>query len=255
MLIVLSPAKSLDFETPVKTRKATTPALMQRSAELIDVLRGYAPGQIAELMGLSDQLSALNFERYANWSTDTRGARQAVLAFNGDVYGGLDARSLKPKALAWTQQHLRILSGLYGVLRPLDLIHPHRLEMGTKLPTGGARDLVGFWGDAVTDQINEAIAASGAPVLVNLASQEYFHAVQPKRLSVPVIQPVFEEWKDGSYKIISFYAKRARGLMARYAAEKGIVDAEKLKRFKVEGYAFVKKASSQSAWVFRRKVA
>jgi cytoplasmic iron level regulating protein YaaA (DUF328/UPF0246 family) len=254
MLIVLSPAKSLDFDTPVKTKIATTPAMLERSAALIEVLRGYCLGQVAELMSLSDKLAALNVARYAHWTADPAGARQAVLAFNGDVYGGLDARSLKPKALAWTQQHLRILSGLYGVLRPLDLIHPHRLEMGTRLPTAGAKDLVGFWGDEVTDRLNEAIADSGAPVLVNLASQEYFHAVQPKRLAVPVIHPVFEEWKDGQYKIISFYAKRARGLMARYAAEKGIVEAEKLKRFKVEGYGFVKKVSTDTEWVFRRKV-
>jgi cytoplasmic iron level regulating protein YaaA (DUF328/UPF0246 family) len=254
MLIVLSPAKSLDFDTPVKTKTATTPAMLDRSAALIEVLRGYSLGQVAELMSLSDKLAALNVARYADWTPEAGGARQAVLAFNGDVYGGLDARSLKPKALAWTQEHLRILSGLYGVLRPLDLIHPHRLEMGTRLPTAHAKDLVGFWGDDVTDRLNEAIAASGAPVLVNLASQEYFHAVQPKRLRVPVIHPVFEEFKDGQYKIISFYAKRARGLMARYAAEKGIVDAEKLKRFKVEGYGFVKKVSTETEWVFRRKI-
>ncbi len=255
MLIVLSPAKSLDFESPIKTKLVSTPAMLERSAELIDVLRGYSMGQIAELMTLSDKLADLNVSRYADWSADTAGARQAVLAFNGDVYGGLDAASLKPKALAWTQQHLRIVSGLYGVLRPLDLIHPHRLEMGTKLPTADAKDLVGFWGDAVTDRLNEAAEASGATVLVNLASQEYFHAVQPKRLQVPVIHPVFEEWKDGKFKIISFYAKRARGLMARYAAEKHIDDAEKLKKFKVEGYAYVKKASTDTEWVFRRKAA
>jgi cytoplasmic iron level regulating protein YaaA (DUF328/UPF0246 family) len=252
MLIVLSPAKSLDFESPVATKLVSTPAMLDRSAALIEVLRGYSLGQVAELMSLSDKLAALNVARYADWSVDTAGARQAVLAFNGDVYGGLDAPTLKPKALAWTQQHLRILSGLYGVLRPLDLIHPHRLEMGTRLPTAGAKDLVGFWGDAVTDRLNEASAASGATVLVNLASQEYFHAVQPKRLAVPVIHPVFEEWKDGKFKIISFYAKRARGLMARYAAEKSVVDAEQLKKFKVEGYAFDKKVSTDSNWVFRR---
>jgi len=255
MLIVLSPAKSLDFESPVKTKLVSTPAMLERSAALIEVLRGYSPGQIAELMTLSDKLAVLNVGRYADWSPDTNGARQAAMAFNGDVYGGLDAPSLKPKALAWTQQHLRILSGLYGVLRPLDLIHPHRLEMGTRLPTEGARDLVGFWGDAVTDHLNAAIAANGDDVLVNLASQEYFHAVQAKRLGVPVIHPVFEEWKDGKFKIISFYAKRARGLMARYAAEKGAVDAEQLKKFKVEGYAYVKKVSTDTEWVFRRKVA
>lgn len=254
MLIVLSPAKSLDFESPVKTRLHSTPAMLVRSAALIEVLRGYSMGQIAELMSLSDKLADLNVGRYADWRIDTAGARQAALAFNGDVYGGLDAPTLKPKALAWTQQHLRILSGLYGVLRPLDLIHPHRLEMGTRLPVGDTRDLVGFWGDEVTDRLNEAIADNGATALVNLASQEYFHAVQPKRLSVPVIHPVFEEWKDGKFKIISFYAKRARGLMARYAAEKGLTDPEKLKKFKVEDYAFDKKASTDTEWVFRRKL-
>lgn len=255
MLIVLSPAKSLDFESPVKTKLSSTPAMLERSAALIEVLRGYAPGQIAELMSLSDKLAALNVGRYADWRVDTAGARQAALAFNGDVYGGLDAPSLTPKALAWTQQHLRILSGLYGVLRPLDLIHPHRLEMGTRLATAGARDLVHFWGDAVTDRLNEAAADAGAQVLLNLASQEYFHAVQPARLAVPVIHPVFEEWKDGKFKIISFYAKRARGLMARYAADKGIVDVERLKKFKVEGYAFAPKVSTDTNWVFRRQLA
>ena len=255
MLIVLSPAKSLDFESPVKTKLVSTPAMLERSAALIEVLRGYSLGQLAELMTLSDKLAALNIARYADWTISTAGARQAALAFNGDVYGGLDARTMKPKALAWSQEHLRILSGLYGVLRPLDLIHPHRLEMGTRLPTPGAKDLVGFWGDAVTDRLNEAIAANGASALVNLASQEYFHAVQPTRLNVPVIHPVFEEWKDGKFKIISFYAKRARGLMARYAAEKNVVDPEQLKKFKVEGYGFVKKLSTDSEWLFRRKTA
>lgn len=253
MLIVLSPAKSLDFDTPVKSKLHSTPAMLDRSAELIEVLRGYSLGQVAELMSLSDKLADLNVGRYADWRVDTAGARQAVMAFNGDVYGGLDAPTLKPKALAWSAGHLRILSGLYGVLRPFDLIHPHRLEMGTRLPVAGARDLVGFWGDAVTDRLNEAIAAAGAQVLVNLASQEYFHAVQPKRLAVPVIHPVFEDWKDGRYKIVSFYAKRARGLMARYAAEKGLREAGQLKRFKVDGYQFVKQASTDSHWVFRRK--
>jgi cytoplasmic iron level regulating protein YaaA (DUF328/UPF0246 family) len=254
MLIVLSPAKSLDFETRPTTKLTTTPDLLARSSELIDVLRGYSMGQLAELMSLSDPLAALNVARYATWSADTADARQAIMAFNGDVYTGLDARSLKPKALGWTQQNVRILSGLYGVLRPFDLIHPHRLEMGTRLPTPGAKDLYGFWGDAVTGKLNETIAANGAEVLVNLASGEYFRSVRPKLLPVPVITPVFEDWKDGKYKIISFFAKRARGMMARYAAEKGIADVDKLKRFKVDGYAFDKRASSANEWVFRRKL-
>jgi cytoplasmic iron level regulating protein YaaA (DUF328/UPF0246 family) len=254
MLIVLSPAKSLDFETRPTTKLRTTPDMLDRSSALIDELRRYSPGQLAELMDLSDTLAALNVARYATWSTEPEHARQAIMAFNGDVYAGFDARSLKPKQLAFTQQHVRILSGLYGVLRPFDLIHPHRLEMGSRLATPGARDLYGFWGDAVTARLNDAIAANGADVLVNLASEEYFKSVRPTLLPVPVVSPVFEDWKNGKYKIISFFAKRARGMMARYAAEKGITDAQKLKKFKVDGYAFSKRDSTETRWVFRRKI-
>jgi cytoplasmic iron level regulating protein YaaA (DUF328/UPF0246 family) len=254
MLIVLSPAKSLDFDTRATTKLATTPDHLERAGALIDVLRRYSLGELAELMDLSDPLAALNVARYATWSREPQDARQAIMAFNGDVYTGFDARSLKPKALGYAQQHVRILSGLYGVLRPFDLIHPHRLEMGTRLATADAKDLYGFWGDTVTETINGAVQAAGAHALVNLASEEYFKSVRPKRLSVPVISPVFEDWKSGKYKIISFYAKRARGMMARYAAEKGIVDAEKLKKFKVDGYAFSKRDSTETSWVFRRKL-
>jgi cytoplasmic iron level regulating protein YaaA (DUF328/UPF0246 family) len=254
MLIVLSPAKSLDFETRPTTKLFTTPDMLDRSSALIDVLRGYSPGQLTELMDLSDPLAALNVARYATWSAEPEHARQAIMAFNGDVYAGFDARSLKPKQLAFAQQHVRILSGLYGVLRPFDLIHPHRLEMGSRLATPGAKDLYGFWGDAVTARLNDAIAANGAEVLVNLASEEYFKSVRPKLLPVPVVSPVFQDWKNGKYKIISFFAKRARGMMARYAAEKGITDAEKLKKFKVDGYAFSKRDSTETSWVFRRKL-
>lgn len=255
MLIVLSPAKSLDFETRPTTKLTSTPAMLDRSSALIDVLRNYSPGQLAELMELSDSLAALNVARYAAWSADPGHARQAIMAFNGDVYHGFDARSLKPKQLAYAQGHVRILSGLYGVLRPFDLIHPHRLEMGTRLPMPeGSKDLYGFWGDAVTERLNEAIAENGAEVLVNLASEEYFKSVRPKLLPVPVVAPVFEDWKNGKYKIISFFAKRARGMMARYVAEKGIADVEKLKKFKVDGYAFSKKDSTETSWVFRRKL-
>ena len=253
MLIVLSPAKSLDYETPSTTKLHTTPDFLDRSSELIDTLRGYSPGELAELMHLSDTLAHLNVGRYATWSADTTDARQAVMAFNGDVYAGFAARTLKPAAIKYAQAHVRILSGLYGALRPLDLIHPHRLEMGTRLPTAHGKDLYAFWGDTVTESLNGAIAANGAEVLVNLASEEYFKSVRPKKLSVPVITPVFEEWKNGKYKIIPFFAKRARGMMARYASEKAITEAAKLKRFKVDGYGFDKKASTESSWVFRRK--
>ena len=254
MLIVLSPAKTLDLETPVTTKLSTTPDFLDRSGQLIDVLRRYSPHQISELMDISDTLAHLNVGRYASWSPDAHDARQAIMAFNGDVYAGFDARTLKPAQLAYAQSHVRILSGLYGVLRPLDMIHPHRLEMGTRLPTAAGKDLYAFWGESVTGALNGVLAANGSEVLVNLASEEYFKSVKPKLLAAPVITPVFEEWKNGKYKIISFFAKRARGLMARYAAVKGITDPAKLKRFKVDGYAFDKKASDESNWVFRRKL-
>lgn len=254
MLIVLSPAKSLDLETPSSTKLRTTPDFLHRSRELIGVLRAYSPADIGSLMSISDSLAMLNVGRYASWSGEPDGARQAVMAFNGDVYAGLDARSLKPKQLDYAQSRVRILSGLYGVLRPLDLIEPHRLEMGTRLANPHGKDLYAFWGDAVTHKLNEAAAEQGAKVLVNLASEEYFKAVKPKLLTVPVINPVFEDWKNGKYKIISFFAKRARGMMARYAAVKGITDPEKLKKFDVDGYAFVAEASDAKNWVFRRRV-
>jgi len=254
MLIVLSPAKSLDLDTPSSTKLHTTPDFLDRSAQLIELLRTYSPGKLAELMHISDPLAHLNVGRYASWSAQSAEARQAIMTFNGDVYAGFDARSLKPAQLAYAQSHVRILSGLYGVLRPLDLIHPHRLEMGTRLETTYGRDLYAFWGDTVTGAISGAMADSGAEVLVNLASEEYFKSVRPKQLEVPVITPVFEEWKNGQYKIISFFAKRARGMMARYAAVKGITDVAKLKRFKVDGYAFDKKASTEISWVFRRRL-
>ena len=255
MLIVLSPAKSLDYETPPTTKLHTTPDFLKRSGELIDVLRRYSPGELAGLMHISDALAHLNVGRYATWSEDTAEARQAIMAFNGDVYAGFEARTLKPAQLKYAQEHVRILSGLYGALRPLDLIHPHRLEMGTRLATSSGKDLYAFWGDAVSLAIKAAVTDGGANVLVNLASEEYFKSVRPRLLDVPVITPVFEDWKNGQYKIISFFAKRARGMMARYAVEKKIVDVDKLKRFKVDGYAFDKKASTDASWVFRRKQA
>ena len=252
MLIVLSPAKSLDLETPSTTKLQTTPDFLDRSAALIDVLRNFSPGQLAELMSISDPLAVLNVGRYASWTPDTGEARQAIMAFNGDVYAGFDARSLKPKQLDWAQEHVRILSGLYGVLRPFDMIHPHRLEMGTRLATADGKDLYSFWGERITQTLNAQLEATAAEALVNLASEEYFKSVKPKLLKVPVITPVFEEWKGGKYKIISFFAKRARGMMARYAAVKGLTDPEKLKKFNEDGYKFDKRASTETSWVFRR---
>lgn len=255
MLIVLSPAKSLDLETPPTTKLHSQPDFLDHSAQLIDHLREFSPAGIGELMDISDALSALNVARYASWTRDTSEARQAVMTFNGDVYDGLSARTLTPKQLGYAQDRVRILSGLYGMLRPLDLIHPHRLEMGTRLNTPRGKDLYAFWGETITEALNRTAQEQGAEVLVNLASEEYFKSVKRARLAVPVITPVFEDWKNGKYKIISFYAKRARGLLARYAAVKGIQDPQKLKAFNVDGYAFDKKDSDDRTWVFRRRLA
>jgi hypothetical protein len=255
MLIVLSPAKSLDLDSPPTTRKRTTPRFIDDAAALIRVLKPKSPTEIGALMDISDQLSALNVTRYADWHPEHATARQAIMSFDGDVYTGLAARTLDTRALAYVQARVRILSGLYGVLRPLDGMHPYRLEMGTRLANPRGKDLYAFWGERVTAALNADVKDAGAPVLVNLASEEYFRSVKPKLLDVPVITPVFEDWKNGKYKIISFFAKRARGMMARYAAENGIMDAERLKAFDVDGYAYDADASTDKAWVFRRRVA
>jgi cytoplasmic iron level regulating protein YaaA (DUF328/UPF0246 family) len=254
MLIVLSPAKSLDYESPVPTAEHTRPDFIAEAAELIGLLRQLAPHQIGSLMDISDALAQLNAERYAAWSNRFTqfNSRQAVFAFDGDVYDGLAARSMQPAQVDWVQEHVRILSGLYGVLRPLDRMQPYRLEMGTRLANAHGRDLYAWWGETVTQKLIAQIKRNKAQALVNLASEEYFKVVKPKLLPVPVITPVFEDWKDGRYKIISFFAKRARGLMARYAAEHGLCRAEQLREFDSDGYRFDAKASCDIAWVFRR---
>ncbi|MFZ9284374.1 MAG: peroxide stress protein YaaA [Burkholderiaceae bacterium] len=256
MLFLLSPAKTLDYESPLPELPHTAPQFTRRSAELIDVLRKKSPQQIAELMDLSDALSALNVARYEAWSpkASAKNARQAVLAFNGDVYEGLDARSLKRADLEWAQEHLCILSGLYGVLRPLDWMQPYRLEMGTALPTDQGKNLYQFWGSSIAEHLNERLGADKAPVVVNLASQEYFKAVDRKTLKARVIDCVFEDHKGGQYKVISFLAKRARGLMARYAITHRLRKPEQLQGFDSEGYAFAASASDADRLVFRRKV-
>ncbi|MCE2858949.1 MAG: peroxide stress protein YaaA [Oxalobacteraceae bacterium] len=257
MLIVLSPAKTLDYESPLSVKTHTQPDFIPRSSELIALLREMSPAKIGSLMKISDSLSHLNAARYASWSKKFNfdNARQALLAFNGDVYEGLDAASLSEKQLGWAQDHLRILSGLYGVLRPLDLMQPYRLEMGTKLPNARGKDLYAFWADEVTAALNASLQAQKSKALVNLASEEYFKSVKAASLVVPVITPVFEDWKGGKYKIISFYAKRARGLMARFAIEKKITRPESLKDFDSEGYAFEPKGSDDGHWLFRRRLA
>lgn len=259
MIIVLSPAKSLDYETPPHVSKHTIPDFVEDAAELIDELRRYSPQQIASLMDISDALAHLNFQRYADWSPQFHAgnAKQAVLAFNGDVYEGFDAKTLGAADLDYAQRHVRVLSGLYGLLRPLDLLQPYRLEMGTRLPNARGKDLYAFWGERITQALNAQLKRNkGAErVLVNCASTEYFKSVRPARLDARVVTPVFEDWKGGRYKIISFHAKRARGLMARFAVENRIDTPEKLKDFDVEGYAFDPDASNEATFVFRRRIA
>ena len=259
MILVISPAKALDYETPPTTATFTQPDFLDQSAELIDILREKSPAQIAELMSLSDQLSSLNVARYASWSRPfaADNAKQALLAFNGDVYEGLDAKTLDDDDLAWAQDHLRILSGLYGVLRPLDLMQAYRLEMGTRLANPRGKNLYEFWGERITDELNRLLAreeeAGRERVLLNLASDEYFKSVKPKKLAGRIVTPVFEDWKGGRYKIISFYAKRARGLMSRYVITSRIDEVEALQGFDAEGYAFAADASDANTLVFRRR--
>ena len=256
-MFLLSPAKSLDYSPAPPDLAHTQPLFVKQSAELIDVLRQKSPQQIASLMHLSDALATLNAARYEAWRPrfTARNAKQAALAFNGDVYGGLDARTLKPAELAWAQEHLCILSGLYGVLRPLDRMQPYRLEMGTRLATAHGDNLYQFWGSRISDYLNRSLAADRSPVVVNLASQEYFKAVDRKVLRARVIDCVFEEGKGGHYKVVSFFAKRARGLMARYATQHRISTPKKLEAFDLEGYAFAASASEPDRLVFRRAVA
>ncbi len=259
MLLVLSPAKSLDYETPARIKTHTLPRFIDRSAALIERLRELAPQDVAALMDISDKLAVLNVTRYADWSPkfSATNSKQAALAFNGDVYNGLDANNLSEDDLGFAQKHVRILSGLYGLLRPLDRMQPYRLEMGTRLANAAGKDLYAFWGDDVTQLINADMTGlkhEGAPTLVNLASEEYFKVVRPKVLQARVITPVFEDWKGGRYKIISFHAKRARGTMARYAVTHRVTDPARLKRFAQDGYAFDKAASDDARWVFRRRL-
>jgi cytoplasmic iron level regulating protein YaaA (DUF328/UPF0246 family) len=255
MLIVLSPAKSLDLDTPVTTSLSSEPDFLAQSRQLITRMRDFSPQQVGTLMGISDALSSLNVARYASWTGEAADARQAVMAFNGDVYEAFDARTLAPHQLDYAQTHVRILSGLYGLLRPLDMIEPHRLEMGTRLVNAHGKDLYAFWGDTIADGLNRIARQQDARVLVNLASEEYFKSVRMARLDLPVITPVFQDWKNGKYKIISFYAKRARGLLARYAAVNAITDPEQLKQFDYAGYAFDQNESTPRTWMFRRRVA
>ena len=252
MLIVLSPAKALDFTRPPVSAPLTAPQLTGETAELAKVTRKLTAADLKRLMSLSDSLAKLNRERFQAFDPAMEDGLQAAFAFNGDVYSGLKARELDKKGLAHAQKHVRILSGLYGLLRPLDAIQPYRLEMGVRIKTKRGGSLYDFWGDRLAKGLNEAARGHKDPTLVNCASQEYFGAVDRGALAIPVVTAKFLEEKDGSAKVISFYAKKARGLMARYAIDNGIDRADDLRAFDYEGYRFQKDASSDAEWVFSR---
>ena len=259
MLILLSPAKTLDYDTPVSAalaRRATDPMFVPQAQTLIAALRKKSASQVAQLMDLSDTLATLNVQRYRAWQpqADEHNSKPAVLAFNGDVYEGLDAPQLKAADLDWAQDHVVILSGLYGALRPLDRLQPYRLEMGTTLPVGRTKDLYAYWGDTIAHYLNERLAGQAKPVILNLASQEYARAALRPALQARVVECQFEDWKSGRYKVISFFAKRARGLMARWAITHRVKRVDQLQGFAQEGYAVDEQASEPDRLVFRRRV-
>ncbi len=254
MLTVLSPAKTLDYETAPITQSATLPRFMDQSALLVEDARGLNPDDIRALMGVSEQIAHLNHERFMNWQSESTSdnAKQAVLAFKGDVYTGLQAETLSEDDLDFAQTRLRILSGLYGLLRPLDLMQPYRLEMGLKFTNQRGRNLYEFWGEQLTDTLNADLVSAKTEVLINLASNEYFKAVKPKLLNADIITPQFKDLKNGQYKMISFFAKKARGLMARYIIDNRITEPEALKSFSEAGYYYSDEQSQGDQWVFLR---
>ena len=255
MLMVISPAKTLDYTSPLATQRFTQPAFLEESQKLIAVARQLSPAQIGSLMQISDKLAVLNAERFNDWQPNFTpdNARQAILAFKGDVYTGLQAETFSEEDFDYAQQHLRMLSGLYGLLRPLDLMMPYRLEMGIKLANPAGKDLYSFWDEKITRALNEMLASQGDNVLINLASDEYFKSVKPKLLNGEIIKPVFLDEKNGKFKVISFYAKKARGLMSRYIIQNRLTQPEQLKAFDVDGYFFDAEASKGNELVFKRR--
>lgn len=254
MLILISPAKTLDYQSDLATQRYTQPELLAYSQQLIDVARTLNAPEISSLMSVSDKIASLNATRFHQWQPEftPENARQAILAFKGDVYTGLQAESFSEEDFDFAQQHLRMLSGLYGVLRPLDLMQPYRLEMGIRLNNPGGKDLYQFWNTVITDTLNQALTEQGDNVLINLASDEYFKSVKPRQLEAEIIKPVFLDEKNGNYKVISFYAKKARGLMSRYIIQNRLTRPEQLKAFNLDGYAFDESASQQNEWIFKR---
>ncbi|SUG21584.1 UPF0246 protein YaaA [Salmonella enterica subsp. arizonae] len=250
MLILISPAKTLDYQSPLATTRYTQPELLDHSQQLIHQARQLSAPQIARLMGISDKLADLNATRFHDWQPHFTpdNARQAILAFKGDVYTGLQAETFSDADFDFAQQHLRMLSGLYGLLRPLDLMQPYRLEMGIRLENPRGKDLYQFWGDIITDKLNETLASQGDRVVINLASEEYFKSVKPKKLNAELIKPVFLDEKNGKFKVISFYAKKARGLMSRFIIENRLTKPEQLTAFNSEGISLMKKSPHKTSW-------
>lgn len=255
MLTIISPSKTLDYQTPLITKQHSLPEFLESTKQLIDICKKLSSDDLAKLMSISPKLATTNYERFQNWHTDFNldNARQAILAFKGDVYEGLHVEDFNDADLKFAQSHLRILSGLYGLLRPLDLIQPYRLEMGIRLKNGNNTNLYQFWGEKLTNKLNEELSKS--PVLINLASNEYFKAIKPKALNAKIIQPIFLDKSKDDYKVISFYAKKARGLMSRFIIKNSINHSDDIKSFNLEGYQFDSKRSTELEWYFTRNYA
>lgn len=254
MLAIISPAKTLDLESAVPNFTFTQPHLTEHSEQLIEICRQLAPAQIASLMSISDKLAGLNAARFADWQKEhnEQNSRAAIYAFKGDVYTGLEVETLNQDDIQFAQQHLRMLSGLYGLLRPLDLMQAYRLEMGTKLANPKGKDLYAFWGTIITEALQQAIDQQGDNILINLASDEYYKSVKETQLNAQIIKPIFLDNKGGKYKVISFYAKKARGLMCRYIIQNRLTEIEQLKDFDLGGYWFDPTSSTQTEFVFKR---
>ena len=255
MLTIISPAKTLDYQSPLITTTHTLPECLDSTKQLITVCKKLTSDDLAKLMSISPKLAAVNYERFQNWHSDfnLQNARQAILAFKGDVYEGLHVEDFTDSDLQFAQSHLRILSGLYGLLKPLDLIQPYRLEMGIRLKNGDNTNLYQFWGESLTNKLNEELAKSSQPTLINLASNEYFKAIQVKHLNGKIIQPIFLDKTKDDYKVISFYAKKARGLMSRFIIKNNINNCNDIKSFNLDGYQFDSHRSTELEWYFTRK--
>lgn len=255
MLIVISPAKTLDYDTPTTTSRHTTPQYLAEATQLIERSRKFSIEDISSLMAVSKKIAELNHQRFAEWHTPftEENAKQAILAFKGDVYTGLDAGTLSKKELTFAQQHLRILSGLYGLLRPLDLMQAYRLEMGRKINTDKGKNLYEFWGDTITTGLNQQLTSMKSKHLINLASNEYFKSVKTKMLAAEIITPIFKDYKNGDYKIMGVYAKKARGTLSRFIIQNQLNDVEHIKEFKQDGYSFNQQMTEGTNWVFTRK--